>query len=299
MEPMQVAPVRELPDGGNWTYEAKLDGYRCLAARRGNGVVLWSRRGNGFTARFPTIARACEKLPPDTLIDGEVIVIDETGKVSFNALQHSRPKGHIQFYAFDILIRRGRKVLRIPLEERRDLLRDALRKVEYPVIQSTPFEVKPAEIIRAAKELELEGVIAKRKGSIYQPGCRSGAWVKYKINRSQEFVIGGYTMGGTPFDALIVGCYEDDKLRYVGKVRAGFVSHIRCALYPLLQELRTEKCPFVNLPEKRHGPWALNLTNGEIENCRWLKSNFASGLRTDTCAMQVLSACGTINTHVK
>jgi ATP-dependent DNA ligase len=122
IEPMQVAPVRQLPDSGKWSYEAKRDGYRCLAARRSNGVVLWSRRGNGFTARFPAIARACEKLPADTLIDGEVIVVDHTGKVSFNGLQHSRPNGHIQFYAFDVLIHRRRNVLRLPIEERRLLL---------------------------------------------------------------------------------------------------------------------------------------------------------------------------------
>jgi ATP-dependent DNA ligase len=91
IEPMYAEAVRELPDGGLWTYEAKLDGYRCLAAKRSRGIVLWSRRGNGFTARFPEIARACEKLPPDTLIDGEVIAIDQDGHCSFNALQHSGP----------------------------------------------------------------------------------------------------------------------------------------------------------------------------------------------------------------
>ena len=93
--------------------------------------------------------------------------------------------------------------MRLSIEERRQLLTEALRKVQYPVLQSTPFEVKPAELLRAAKELEFEGVIAKRKGSIYEPGQRSGAWLKYKINCSQEVVIGGYTLGGNPFDALI------------------------------------------------------------------------------------------------
>jgi ATP-dependent DNA ligase len=184
IEPMQVAPVRELPDGGLWSYEPKLDGYRCLAARLSSGVVLWSRRGTGFTNRFPAIARACEKLPADTLIDGEMIVVDDTGEVSFNALQQSRPKGHVQYYAFDLLVHRGRSVIRLPLEERRKLLRQVLQKAQYPVIQSVPFDVKPAELLRAAKELGLEGVIAKRKGSIYEPGRSSGAWVKYKINQS-------------------------------------------------------------------------------------------------------------------
>src|SRR5687768_4075681 len=132
IEPMYAEAVRELPDGTLWTYEAKLDGYRCLAARRSNGVVLWSRRGNGFTDRFPQIAKACEKLPVDTLIDGEVIAIDESGKASFNALQHSRARTHLQFYTFDVLVHRGRNVIHLPIEERRKLLAEALRKVEYP-----------------------------------------------------------------------------------------------------------------------------------------------------------------------
>jgi ATP-dependent DNA ligase len=137
--------VRELPDGGLWTYEAKFDGYRCLAAKRSSGVVLWSRRGNGFTARFPEIARACEKLPPDTLIDGEVIAIDQDGHCSFNALQHSHAVAHLQFYAFDILIHRGRSVLRLPLEARQELLAEVLDRVQYPVIRCTPFDAKPAD----------------------------------------------------------------------------------------------------------------------------------------------------------
>jgi bifunctional non-homologous end joining protein LigD len=144
-----------------------------------------------------------------------------------------------------------------------------LRKVQYPVIQSTPFGVKPAELLRAAKELQLEGVIAKRKGSLYDPGKRSGAWLKYKLNQSQEFVVGGYTIGGNPFDGLIVGCYDGGKLRYVAKVRAGFVSHIRRATFPVLQMLETNKCLFADLPEKRRTLYSL--TRDEMENCQWLK----------------------------
>ena len=178
IEPMEVLPVRELPDNGQWTYEAKFDGYHCLVAHRKGRVTLWSRRGTSFTGRFPQIARACEKLPADTLTDGEVIVVGQDGRCSFNALQHSRPNGYVQLYAFDILIHRGRNVLKLPIEERRKLLTEALRPVDYPVIQSTPFDVKPAELIRAAKDLQFEGVIAKRKGSFYEPGKRSGAWLK-------------------------------------------------------------------------------------------------------------------------
>lgn len=270
IEPMYADAVRELPDSGLWTYEAKLDGYRCLAAKRRSGVVLWSRRGNGFTSRFPEIARSCEKLPPETLIDGEVVAIDESGRVSFNALQHSHFPAQLQFYAFDILVHRGRTVLRLPLEKRRELLADALEKVGYPVLRSLAFDAKPTELIRAARELELEGIIAKRKGSLYEPGRRSGAWLKFKLNRSQEFVIGGYTFGN-PFDALIVGCYEAGELRYVSKVRNGFNSPLRRELYPLLKMLETSCCLFVNLPEARRSRWDDSLTKEEMENCRWLK----------------------------
>jgi ATP-dependent DNA ligase len=159
-------------------------------------------------------------------------------------------------------------VLHLPLETRRDLLADALAKVGYPVIRSTPFDAKPAELVRAATELELEGIIAKRKGSLYEPGRRSGAWLKYKLNRSQELVIGGYTPGN-PFDALIVGCYDGDDLKFVAKVRNGFVSRVRREVFQTFMGLETEKCPFANLPEKRWTLWAL--TADEMKNCQWLK----------------------------
>jgi len=270
IEPMYAEAVRELPDGGAWSYEAKLDGYRCLAAKRSvDGVVVWSRRGNSFTARFPEIARACEKLPPDTLIDGEVIAIDESGRASFNALQHRGRNAHLQFYSFDVLIHRGRNVLRLPLEERRELLAEALSKVQYPVLPSVAFEVKPAELVRAAKELALEGIIAKRKGSIYEPGRRSGAWLKYKINHSQEFVIGGYTTGIRPFDALIVGVYDGARLNFVAKVRNGFVPRIRREVFESLRDLEIETCPFANWPEKKRTMWAL--TAEQMKECHWLK----------------------------
>jgi len=159
-------------------------------------------------------------------------------------------------------------VLRLPIEERRKLLTEALRKIEYPVLQSMPFNVKPAELIRAAKELEIEGVIAKRNGSIYEPGRRSGAWVKYKLNCAEEFVIAGYTTG-KPFDALIVGCYEAGNLTYVGKVRNGFVPHMRRELMAKMKPLKIDACPFANLPEKRRTQWAL--TREQMKDCVWLK----------------------------
>ena len=89
---MYARLVNELPQGNEWLYEVKFDGYRCLAGRDSTGVTLWSRRGNLFTNQFPQIAEACEQLPPGTLVDGEIVALDESGRVSFNLLQHHRSK---------------------------------------------------------------------------------------------------------------------------------------------------------------------------------------------------------------
>src|SRR5438094_7369885 len=127
VEPMYAQSVQELPDGKDWLYEVKFDGYRSLAGRDSTKVTLWSRRGNLFTDQFPHIARACESLPLETLVDGEIVALDETGRISFNLLQHHRSKAQaLLFYAFDVLIYRGRSLLKGPLVERRKILNDIL-----------------------------------------------------------------------------------------------------------------------------------------------------------------------------
>ena len=269
IEPMLAKSVTALPQATDkWLYEVKLDGYRCLAGKDSRGVTLWSRRGNVFTKDFPTIARACESLPPDTLLDGEVVALDERGRASFNLLQHRRSKASaIRFYAFDLLIYRGRSLLALQLTERRARLAEAFTSVDESVRLSENFDVDPDELLRGAKELGFEGVLAKRKDSLYEPGKRSGAWVKYKLNRSQEFVIGGYTPG-SPFDALIIGEYHEDNLHFVSKVRNGFVPRLRREVFTKLKPLERPECPFANLPEKKRTQWAL--TREQMKNCRWV-----------------------------
>ena len=105
VEPMYALAVKNLPEGKEWLYEVKFDGYRCLAGKRNDGVTLWSRRGNLFTAQFPHIACACERLPADTLLDGEIVAVDESGRISFNLIQHHRSQAQaLLFYAFDVLM---------------------------------------------------------------------------------------------------------------------------------------------------------------------------------------------------
>ena len=270
IEPMLARPVAELPQAmDDWLYEVKLDGYRCLAGNDSRGATLWSRRGNVLSKDFPDIARACENLPTGTLLDGEVVALDEHGRASFNLLQHRRSKASaIRLYAFDLILYRGRSLVSAKLTERRDLLAEALAFLEPCVRLSESFEAEPEELLRGARALGFEGIVAKRKDSMYEPGKRSGAWVKYKLNHTEEFVIGGYTPG-TPFDALIVGFYHDNKLYFAAKVRNGFVPRTRREIFEKLKPLAITECPFVNLPEKKRTQWAL--TRAEMKNCRWVR----------------------------
>ena len=121
------------------------------------------------------------------------------------------------------------------------------------------------------RKLGLEGVVGKRIDSIYEPGERSGAWIKLRTNMEQEFVIGGYIPGARGFDALLVGVYEKKRLIFVAKVKNGFVPRIRDELFPALKALQTAQCPFKNLPEKRASRWGESLTAEKMEQCRWVK----------------------------
>jgi bifunctional non-homologous end joining protein LigD len=270
---MYARGVPELPEGTHWLYEVKLDGYRCLVGKDTSGVSLWSRRGNVLTSQFPMIAKACEHLPAGTLVDGELVAMDPDGRISFNILQHHRSRASaIRFYAFDILIRAGRNMLHQPLLKRRDALTQALRlvrKASSVVDLSQTVTAPAADLIRAVTELGLEGVIAKRHESTYESGRRSGAWVKYKINKGQELVVGGYT-AGNPFDAIIVGYYQEGRLQFAGKVRNGFVPHLRREVMASMNPLKIDVCPFANLPEKqRRTQWAL--TREQMKDCVWLQ----------------------------
>src|SRR5499426_1355227 len=114
IEPMYALSVQKLPEGKEWFYEVKFDGYRCIAGRDESEITLWSRKKNLLTTQFPQIARACERLPQNTLLDGEIVALDEKGRVSFNLLQHHRSQAQaLLLYIFDVLIYRGRSLLKV------------------------------------------------------------------------------------------------------------------------------------------------------------------------------------------
>lgn len=270
ISPMLAKPVARLPaDTERWSYEVKLDGYRCLAGKDGRSVKLWSRRANSLNRDFPEIAKALGALPDQTLLDGEVVAMDDQGRPAFNLLQKHRSQASaVRYYPFDLLVYRGRSLLDLALAERRRLLEEIVAPLGETIRRSESFEAAPEELVRGARELGLEGIVAKRRDSLYEPGKRSGAWVKFKTNRVEHFVIGGYTPGN-PFDALIVGYYEGAKLCFAAKVRNGFVAHSRRDLFKRLHGHEQSACPFANLPERKRTPWAL--TSEEMKKCRWLK----------------------------
>lgn len=150
----------------------------------------------------------------------------------------------------------GGDVMNEPLVVRREMLtRDILPLLREPIRESTILHASLAELIRAVKAQGLEGLVAKRKLSRYEPGQRSGAWQKMRVNQTQEFVIGGYTRAPRTFDALIFGYYQGPRLLYAARTRNGFTPALREQLFRRFSGLETEKCPFLNLPETQSGRW--------------------------------------------
>src|ERR1700737_172160 len=174
IEPMECALVSTLPEGSDWTYEVKLDGYRAIGVK-GPETILYSRNHKNFNKRFPQIADALNDLPADTVIDGEVVALDESGRPDFHRLHHfTAEASRIHYFVFDLLILKGRDLTSLPLSERRELLKSI--KVRSLLIRiSEQFHISADEMVDAVRKQGLEGVIGKRSDSLYEAGKRSGA----------------------------------------------------------------------------------------------------------------------------
>ena len=272
IEPMQCRPVDRLPESRDWLYEIKLDGYRCVAVKGEREAELFSRNRRPFSQAFPQIVRALASIEAGTVLDGEIVALDAKGRPAFNVLQnHRRKTTNISYYVFDVLIYRGRRLLGLPLENRRRLLESLAQRFGGQVRLSETFAGAADDLIAAARKLGLEGLVAKRKDSRYEPGRRSGAWTKYRINQGRELVIGGYVPGADGFQSLLAGYYEDGKLVFVGKVKNGFVPRVKREVAALFKGLETGRCPFANLPEKKGSRRGEALTAEAMRRCRWLK----------------------------
>ena len=270
--PMLLLRTDSLPDDPRWEYQLKLDGYRAVAVKSRGIVHLRSRNDKDFTTSYPSIVRGLQGLPDDTVIDGEVVAFDEEGRPSFSALQNHGSATPLVFYVFDVMVLAGKDVMGESLERRRALLeRMVLPKLTEPVRYTPPLDASLQVLVASVKAQGLEGLVAKRRDSRYEPGQRSGAWMKMRVNQGQEFVIGGYTRGTKTFDAVIFGYYKGSDLIYVARTRNGFTPALRTSLYQRFRALEIDVCPFANLPEARSGRWGQGLTREKMSECRWLK----------------------------
>jgi len=259
-------------DASRWEYQLKLDGFRAVAFKTDGEVHLRSRNNKDFAGDYPGVVRGLAKLPNETVIDGEIVAVDEDGRPSFGLLQNADAATAVLYYVFDVMILAGRDVMREPLGVRRALLEaKVLPKLAEPVRHAVTFEASLATLVQSVKAQRLEGLVAKRRDSVYEPGQRSGAWLKMRVNQGQEFVIGGYTIGGSTFDALIFGYYEGGRLIYAARTRAGFTPAVRAELMKRFRRLARPLCPFANLPEKSSGRWGQGLTAAKMKECRWLE----------------------------
>jgi bifunctional non-homologous end joining protein LigD len=293
---MLATLAAEIPEGDGWLFEVKWDGYRALAYVRGGETRLVSRNGLDLTSRFGEIATAISTAvkTPDCVLDGEICALDAQGRSSFSALQQAKPGTTYVYYVFDLLELDGEPLLSHPLVERRHRLERLLDRQNRAVVLSSAFQNGEA-LLRAAHELGLEGVVAKRSDSPYVPGKRTRQWLKVKTHLRQEFVIAGYTRGHgarARLGALVLAVRDEaGELVYVGNCGTGFTDQTIGDLLERLRPLERATSPFPIPPKMarvRRGEvvWVEPALVAEIEFAGWthegrLRAPSFQGLRDD------------------
>src|ERR1700737_1920090 len=286
IEPMKARLIDDPPTHGDWLYELKFDGIRAIAVKNTSKISLISRNGNKLDARFPEIAEAVKKLPVrECVIDGEVVALDEEGRSSFQllqALEMERRKAPLRLYVFDLLQLDGKSLLGIPLEQRKQLLAKVCESVGDPIRYSGEISGDVKSLLAEVKRRSLEGLIGKQRKSVYEPGRRTGTWIKLKCVSEQEFVIGGYTPPAGSreyFGAILVGYYDGGKLKFAGKVGSGFTSKSLSMLHKKFREEERGGCPFVDLPSKQGGEWVQGITPSMMKKMHWGNPKFVAQIK--------------------
>lgn len=248
IKPMLATLANEPFDDQNWLFEIKWDGFRALADIRGGEVDLYSRNLKSLKERFPTINANLAKLSGEMTLDGEIVALDEKGRPSFVSLADGSGD-HIVYYVFDMLRDGSEDILNLPLEERRERLRERSRGWPVNIQYSEAIRGEGKDFYKAAKARDLEGIIAKKRGSLYHPGSRSSDWLKIKITKTLEAIIGGYTSGkdSRPFGSLILGLPSKAGLHYIGNVGTGFGERSMAEVMNRMEELKVANSPFYDL----------------------------------------------------
>jgi bifunctional non-homologous end joining protein LigD len=195
VEPMLLLPTKTLPEGHQWLYEVKFDGFRGLVLKTATSIQIISRNRRDLTRTFSAIAEAFAGADiPIGVYDGEIVCLDEKGKACFNDLQNFAPRNNraLHFYAFDLLNLAGKDVTRLALNQRKEILSYCINGKSHCIRISETLDAAPLDIIEAARSKGLEGVVAKKQHSRHEAGKRSGAWMKFKLLQEEVFAVGGY-----------------------------------------------------------------------------------------------------------
>jgi bifunctional non-homologous end joining protein LigD len=252
IRPMLATLIQEPFNGPDWVFEIKWDGYRAVAEIEEGKVSLYSRNLLSFNERFSPIVKSLETLDFPAVLDGEIVVVDETGRPNFQWLQnYEAGAGRLIYYVFDLLHLKGRDLTGLPLIRRKEILKKFL-----PPLSNVKFSDHIREdgilFFRLAQEKGLEGIVAKHSGSAYEAGKRSRRWLKIKSRLRQEAVIGGFTEPKgmrKHFGALVLGVYEGNELVYIGHSGGGFDEKTLEGIRRRLDSLVQKECPFKVKPK--------------------------------------------------
>lgn len=298
IEPMLLKPAAVLPRGEQWGYELKFDGFRGLAVKDGAEVRLFSRNGRDLSKKFGRIVEAVKKLPArSAIIDGEIVCLDERGRPCFEDLQNfgSKLENKLFFYAFDVAHLNGVQTVTEPIEQRKARLREMLPS-NGPLRLSDFVECDPETLVTFARENRLEGVVAKRLGSFYEAGKRSGAWAKFKTYQTAEFLIGGYLPCPGGLESLAVGFMRDNVFKYAARVEVYLKGNKLAELREGIAKMKRVPCAFERVPIKKAGDtWSVGLTKEDAEKFVWIAPRLKVNVRfTEWTRVGVLRHAGLV-----
>jgi len=309
IKPMLATLIEEPFDRKEWIFEIKWDGYRAIADISRKKIRLYSRNGVSFNDRFYPIVESLESVPGEYVLDGEVVVVDEEGRASFQQLQNYMRSGvgKLIYYVFDILFVNHCDLRSLPLIRRKEILRQILPEDIPNVKYVEHVEEHGSAFFHAAVEKGIEGIIAKERNSTYQTGKRSQDWQKIKILNRQEAVIGGFTEprgSRKHLGAVILGVYDQDKLTYIGHTGGGYGDQDLKQLRTRLEPFEIKNSPFEETPKpnaKVH--WVEPKIVCEVSFSGWTKDGVMRqpillGLRDDKSAREVVREKGKKTTRI-
>ena len=261
-EPQLATLVDDVPTGSSWIHEYKYDGYRLLLAVGDGVATAWTRNGKDWSDKFKPLVKAASRLPAGCLIDGEAVALDDKGMPSFQLLQSTlkeSSRANLAFYAFDLLVDRGKDIKRLPTIERKDRLAALLKGVHPPILFGDHVIGRGEELFREICKAGGEGIISKKAGASYH-GARTRDWLKTKCIQRQEFVIVGWSESDKRrgFRSLLLGVKEGRKFTYAGKVGTGFNARLIEELMERMKPLETDKA-------------ALEVPRSERKGAHWLE----------------------------